>query len=372
MTTNHLIRYPWPLGVTLIGAMLCVQPAAAQPAISSISGTFTHGTPIVLSGTGFGTKATPAPRVWETFADGLLSTLLADHGGMVYSNGDNLRHAYSGFNARADFAAAAENGDGYYFRYRGGAAPKWFVQYWVKPGANWQWGTGQYGEADMNVANVKLFRLYPIGDRNYSNAGYSLHGFDGGGVLRFVENGVETYLDVDGRSWFTPNVWHNVQVSFGENSGVDQPDGTMQLWVDGVLRDSTTTLITNASVDGPAIDKRPYIIGWFNSWPEAKVGTSMYAYFSDIYVDDTWARVELGNANTYAACTRREMQIPTVWSDSTVTIEANQGAFVTGQTTYLYVIDSNGQVNANGYPLVIGGGVPAKPLTAPTGLHIVK
>jgi hypothetical protein len=164
-----------------------------------------------------------------------------------------------------------------------------------------------------------------------------------------------------------------VQVQYGENTGVDQADGTMKLWIDGVLVDNTTTLITNASADGAAVNKRPYNLGFYDSWPPSdSPDPEMFAYYSDIYVDNTWARVEIGNASTYDACTRRETQVPTGWTDSSLILQVNQGAFLSGQSVYLYVVDANGQVNSNGFPVVIDAGHPEEPISAPSGLHIVK
>jgi hypothetical protein len=82
----------------------------------------------------------------------------------------------------------------------------------------------------------------------------------------------------------------------------------------------------------------------------------------DVYVDNTWARVVLGNAATLDACTRLEIQIPIKWSGNSVTIMARTGsAFSQGTTAYLYVVDSNGVANVAGFPLRIGAsgtGVP--------------
>jgi hypothetical protein len=216
-----------------------------------------------------------------------------------------------------------------------------------------------------------MFRLYPTGSATYSNVGYVLHNFDGSpNFIRFVEtNGDFKYIDTFDHM-FTLNVWHSVQVEYAENSGIGQANGQMRIWIDGKLRDQTTNLITNTSSDGAAENKRPYVIGFYDSWgPSNAAVSNMYAYYSDIYVDNTWARVELGNANTYGGCTLREVQIPTAWNASSLTVQVNQGSFTDGQTAYLYVVNANGQVNASGFPVIVGGGSSAP--EAPTNLRIV-
>lgn len=81
-------------------------------------------------------------------------------------------------------------------------------------------------------------------------------------------------------------------------------------------------------------------------------------YYDDIYVatgSAARARVEIGNASTYANSTSITVLTPTSWSDSNLTATVRQGSFANGQSAYLYVVDSAGVVSATGYPLTIGG-----------------
>lgn len=353
------------------GLGLLAATADAQPVVGSVSGVASNDQTMVIAGSAFGTKPTAAPLVWEDFDDGVLHQDLAPHGVIAPNNTDNLRHSFTSRNARTNFKVTNANGDGNFFEYTGSGAPKWFVQYWIKLASNWSWGTTAYGGGNDGLANIKFFRMFPNGGRTYTNAGYSMHGFSGGDVMRFVEKGAQPYLGVDGRSWFTPNTWHNVQVLYGD-SGLDQANGTMKLWVDGVLRDSMTTVVTNVGSDGSATDKRPYVIGFYDSWAPSDASVSnMYGYYGDIYVDNNWSRVELGDASTYVNTRHREIQIPTAWGASSVSVKINQGSFGSGQIGYLYVTDSLGRVNANGFPVTIGGGTVTPP-SAPTNLRVVR
>ncbi len=332
--------------------VLCVWAASAeaQPTVAKVHGHVAHNQTITITGASFGTKPGAAPLVWEDFSDGEVDANLVNHGpGPAVINGDNLRHPFSTRNVRADYKTA-----GAYFGYDAATAPKWFVQYWIKLASNWHWGASTFDGPDDGLANVKFFRMYPKGSRDYANVGYSMHGFRGGEVLRFVENGEETYFGVNGQGLFTPDEWHSVQVEYGENSGAGEANGTMRLWVDGMLTDSTTTLDTNPVRDGEPIDKRPYIIGLYDSWrPSDKDVDNMYAYYSDVYVDNGWSRVELGNAPTYAASSHREMLIPTAWSTDTITARVTQGTFTKGEKAYIYVVDASGRVNAVGFKVNI-------------------
>lgn len=97
-----------------------------------------------------------------------------------------------------------------------------------------------------------------------------------------------------------------------------------------------------------------------------------YAYINNLYIDNTKARVEIGNASRWATCTRREIQIPSAWSSSSIRVTINQGTFGSGNTGYLYVLDANGSVNPTGYPIIIGGGGSDTPPPPPAGLKITN
>jgi len=95
----------------------------------------------------------------------------------------------------------------------------------------------------------------------------------------------------------------------------------------------------------------------------------MVQYISELYVDHSCARVEIGNAPTWNACTHREIQIPTAWNNNSITVTGNVGTFTTGTQVYLFVVDENRQPSV-GFPVIIGEdnqqgdlGVPGVPGT---------
>ena len=74
-------------------------------------------------------------------------------------------------------------------------------------------------------------------------------------------------------------------------------------------------------------------------------GATANIHLSSLYFDSTRRRLELGNASTYAACTRREVQPSTAWSDTSITALCQKGAIPTG-TAYLFVIGADGTASA--------------------------
>ena len=80
-----------------------------------------------------------------------------------------------------------------------------------------------------------------------------------------------------------------------------------------------------------------------SGWPHDNSGANVYV--DDVYFDTTWARVEVGDAATYAASTHREIQIVTAWSDTAVSFTPRRGTLPAGPA-WAYVIGSDGNVLA--------------------------
>lgn len=81
-------------------------------------------------------------------------------------------------------------------------------------------------------------------------------------------------------------------------------------------------------------------------------------YVDDVYVQvGTQARVEICDSATWVARTHSEIQPPSAWADGETTVAANRGSFGPTDTVYLYVIDSAGAVNSEGYAITFADGV---------------
>ena len=77
-------------------------------------------------------------------------------------------------------------------------------------------------------------------------------------------------------------------------------------------------------------------------------------YFDDIFLQlGSRTRVEIGNAKIWSECTYREIQIPTAWSDTSITTTFNKASFSDGENVYLFVVDEDGIPSA-GYAITIG------------------
>ena len=142
----------------------------------------------------------------------------------------------------------------------------------------------------------------------------------------------------------TAGVWHRLEfwVNADTNTVTASVDGavnwTMSNWLNSTLALNGHTVDYPNMIDG-ARDASCPPVGSYN--------------YDDIFVDFTQARVEIGDASTWAAVQHKEVQIPVSWSASSVQIKVNKGEFTTGTQAWLYVVDSNGAVNPNGTPVTI-------------------
>jgi len=77
-----------------------------------------------------------------------------------------------------------------------------------------------------------------------------------------------------------------------------------------------------------------------------------WRFFDDLYVDTTFSRVVLANNSNYTNADIIEPQIPSAWSDSSITVTTNLGNLPADlNDVYLFVFDSDNNHNSPGYPL---------------------
>lgn len=134
--------------------------------------------------------------------------------------------------------------------------------------------------------------------------------------------------------------WHFVEILV-----TDTDAGTLKIWCDGSL--------IHDYAGEPDWFPTPFpqsghnvVFGMMIDDPAESGGDDGAYCFQDIFFNLTQARVVLTNANTWAASTQREVQIPTSWAATSIDVSFNQGAFGGSDTAYLYVIDSAGSVSA--------------------------
>lgn len=101
---------------------------------------------------------------------------------------------------------------------------------------------------------------------------------------------------------------------------------------------------------------------------QGRTDPDAFRYFDDLYVDTTWARVVLADSADYGAAATVEPQIPSAWSDASITAQANLGRLACPGTAYLFVFDAAGSRNADGFPVEISC-EPVTPDEMPDGVE---
>lgn len=85
-----------------------------------------------------------------------------------------------------------------------------------------------------------------------------------------------------------------------------------------------------------------YVVEGGDGWTPLPAGNQFWA--DDVYVDDSWCRVVIGDSATYSSCTKREPQPPSAWADGSITITVNKGAFDSLSGKHLFVVDNDDNV----------------------------
>ena len=205
-------------------------------------------------------------------------------------------------------------------------------------------------------------------DASSAAAGWTMQG--GGGGYHYWSADDNYPFDEDDTNYYMKGSFQTTPGSYPPPSFLDQvgtwtsmtilfstaeDDHTFEMRQAGI--DVATAGCTNCNTS--ISTKGALAIGGYGVYdnvdPDGLTYNGMKRYFDDLYADNTYSRVVLGDAPTYSACTIIEPQIPTVWYETSITVTANFGELT--DTAYLYVFDSTNDANATGVPVTLGGSV---------------
>jgi len=358
-----LIMVMRTLAMMLVGLLWVSNAEAAT--ITGVSGPVVHGTTVVITGTSFGAKGGSDPNkplLWADFETSINPTSLG-----VVTAWDNI---YS------------------LVRTTGG------VQYGLS-GSN---AVGTWPGSDARLLDFRVNRalttLYMAGKRRWTNMIYAGGGNSGVKFFRiYADNGGDIVASTSGNgivldelcimgngSLYQPvnfplNAWHQHeflwrQATSSNCSGDATGNGYYEFIQDGVrsqyIQNFATVPVGSANF---GLGNGIRIFDNYNA-PQDALPDGTKVYEDDLYLDDTWARVMIGNASTFAASRIREVQIPTAWANGSITVQVNRGTFGASASAWLYVIDSTNTPSA-GFPITFGGGTSdTTPPTAPQNLII--
>ena len=142
-------------------------------------------------------------------------------------------------------------------------------------------------------------------------------------------------------------VWTNIETEVIQ-ADVGISNGIFKYWMNGknyLIRDDLALRPTVSD------NWQNFFFGWYIG----NGGQYATEYFDNIYIDATIARVMICSQSIWDDQSVRhcEIQIPqNVWNDGTIEFLANKGSFTTGQSLFLYVVNSGGTANSSGHPLL--------------------
>jgi hypothetical protein len=383
----------------------------ATPSINIISGELIHNGTINITGTQFGSKTPAAPLLWDNgtsihplsnYYDAWLPTDAQQgaHYNMSYRsvpfrgvNAPNNRISFILGGAHAEEAGAGAYASGHNVGVgKNITSHKYFINYWYRidplydekdysggdnmkeivltntEGSFYPEGFGAFGYTswcgtnapDVNQTEPIIISRMPINPAN-QDLPYGCSGRN----LIYHNNPI--------------NGWIKMQWEGSYNQEYDGPQITLTTYPDGKVTNTShygDGLTVHEYYRGPWAnypkenDLRFIGLGGFARVPRLNNGTNSFRYFAGIYMDNTHARVMIGDDQNYDSCTVMEPQPPLAWSNSTIAVKFNQGSLSDGTTVYLFVFDSNNNHNVNGYPVEIKS-MTYYPLLVPQNLRVI-
>ncbi|MBI5116962.1 hypothetical protein HZA56_10865 [Candidatus Poribacteria bacterium] len=335
-----------------------------DPQISGVSGQFQEGGALTVSGTGFGTKSQPVPLLWKDFEDsqpgaaivGDRNTQQTENkgwtyavGNITYADGNNLpgsllcsRHDMSGCDT------SARTADLYWVT--DANLKRVFVSFW----AVFDWGIQDPRHSmklwrlssssdDYVILKDQHWSADPIDPKIVASHYYTLQVGDGYPLTDNYYGHIQS-----------PPVkkWYRIEIQ-AEQSSTGVADGSISIWHGGLDTPMVNVLnLRNVITTHSYLWNTLEIGEYCANTPGCPTNCEAVTYFDDVYLDNSWARVVIGNAATYEACTNLQTQVPSAWSNTSITVTGHTG-FLPYGTAYLYVVDSNGVRNSAGYPITV-------------------
>jgi hypothetical protein len=357
--------------------------------VLGLEGTLSQGVQIILIGSSFGAKAQAAPFRWDDFQNGNPGNLLADRhepDGSIWDlqSYDCRRPEYAGeyaYDSRTNSQVPGQqrfSGDitalqNFYSLPDGCGSNRaiavidepsrvWYVSFWAYQ--------DDYAGTALQCTNNKIHgNFHGSGwtsefnlrwDEYWNNESGHIFGINcNGGAEGGIHNTWGAYEDVR-------NQWIRVE-RFLDLGDAGISNGYHAGFTNLLPRGEYTGLFTPVECESQLIGS--FNLGQYFRSGDTEPAALLRHYISELYVDHSFARVEIGDAPTWNACTHREIQIPTAWNNNSITVTGNVGTFTSGTQVYLFVVDENRQPSV-GFPVVIGEdnqqgdlGVPGAPGT---------
>jgi hypothetical protein len=358
----------------MIVATLLTISANVQAAsnISGVTGTFSNGQTITVSGSGFGATG-PTVRFFDDFEKGTVGSVIGQNNAEIGSYSplsSNSRvtytNLYSVSGSKAFISDQSVSSTNKMVVEVPGSDSDLFVSWWEvipagdpMPGAdnvdgtNWKMVWFVRGDVDAQPGMSDLVVAVLL-----NTGGDSINVSSNSGVGQGWVPGTASPNNWQQGRW--TRMWAYVKSS---NTGT----GAFDFWFlhmgqtpsHAMNKTNVNTLASGAAGPYNRID--------FPGYTRTSASRPIY---DDIYIASgagARARVEIGDNANYTQCKSLHVLPVTSWSDSSIQALVNSGNFKAGQTAYLFVIDASGNISS-GKQIQIG----AQSQSFPTPLNLRK
>jgi hypothetical protein len=192
-----------------------------------------------------------------------------------------------------------------------------------------------------------LFNVGTPGTPNYAPSLYSV-GASGWWYTALSTEVTNTNGTLYQTSWTTTptmNAWHTLRFQGKQSSGNGALDGSVEIWLDNSKIFGRTGIITRDFASSTWA-KCAFFHGHTN------MSTPSETYIDNPYVINSWARVVVSPNATWNESMLQDIQRPLSWGTTSIQCVLHKAASRSWNDLYLYVIDSNGVANQNGYNLI--------------------
>jgi hypothetical protein len=363
---GNMIRY-------LSSAILILSSAAAvaAPAVTSISGSIADNQEITINGSGFGSNALRQDFLGGQKVDSLANGARVDQQG--WPNWSLMTPSTATY-PHVTTERGWSNGKSIAFDTRGTTEYKQTLFYDTGSAGFTTLYTNSLIYLDHNDLQAgsylqwKMIRWYKVADvvdhmnnlsgtymSNRLNSTSFFSGFNSSGQYVSWFDTAPTAMNLPGRrAWYRYETWTRMNSAPGASDGYFRVRVTNPTSGAVVTDNRVSNVVYNASGDtgnlrylvlqnyfGNASD------GGFSQADNAQA----VAFWDDVYISQSEARVEICDQATYAACVNKEIQYPTSWANGQITVRLNKGNKASSVGTYLYVVDSTGAANPSGFRL---------------------
>lgn len=394
--TSVFRKYLAAAFTSVLPAALLLLPLSAfaqAPALTAVSGPALKNQPLIISGSNFGSKLPAQPDTWDNFEGGQANTQINGAFPVIGSSWQDWVPAQ----CRTCCAPTYSSGrlrpgsllsDAHYYPHYFGETPHCSsiaLQRWLTASEYYFTFWMYYDKLTPAYSgNFKPWDMY--GSSNDAPTSYA-----GVGDPLFGDGGLRS-ASQDYPQPAQPTIWGNRGITdmvgkwvrmetYLKQSSPNVADGAYQVWLHtGSAGDVTTPTMSDTTFMSRTTSNfwRQLMFGWYNHCrrlangscdPAEEAEHTARIYFDDIYLDTTRARVEICDAATRASSTRCEIQIPTGWSASEITVQVNQGAFPAGSAAFLYVINAQGNSNSSGLQITFGAAGDTTAPSSPSNLR---